>query len=93
MAIFVGWAIIWLICAFITSTIAWNRTQDRAVTRNYFWVGLILGVFGIILAFQLKAPTPPPIAPGWYADPWGLAPARWHDGTQWTGHVQPVLAQ
>jgi hypothetical protein len=40
------------------------------------------------------APTPsePDAAPvsvdaGWYADPWGLAPLRWWDGTQWTGNV------
>jgi hypothetical protein len=25
--------------------------------------------------------------PGWYSDPWGLAPLRYWDGTQWTGHV------
>ncbi len=25
--------------------------------------------------------------PGWYPDPWGLTPARWWDGTAWTGYV------
>ncbi|HZP27351.1 MAG TPA: CPBP family glutamic-type intramembrane protease [Acidimicrobiia bacterium] len=30
------------------------------------------------------APLPPP---GWYADPWGLHPWRWWDGTQWTGYA------
>ena len=25
--------------------------------------------------------------PGWYPDPWGLSPARWWDGTNWTGYI------
>lgn len=38
--------------------------------------------------------TPNGVAPGWYADPYGAAPQRWWDGTQWTAHVsQPVAAQ
>ncbi len=32
-------------------------------------------------------PIPPSVPPGWYPDPWQLHPARWWDGTQWTGHV------
>jgi hypothetical protein len=24
---------------------------------------------------------------GWYPDPWGQATRRWHDGSEWTGHV------
>ena len=24
---------------------------------------------------------------GWYADPWGVAPLRWWDGTAWTGNI------
>lgn len=32
--------------------------------------------------------TPPGSTPaGWYPDPWGAAPQRWWDGTQWTAHV------
>lgn len=31
--------------------------------------------------------TPGTTPPGWYADPWGAAPQRWWDGTQWTAHV------
>ena len=34
---------------------------------------------------------PPRAEPGWYRDPWGLAPARWWDGEVWTVHV--VYAQ
>ncbi|WP_313539467.1 DUF2510 domain-containing protein [Leifsonia aquatica] len=43
--------------------------------------------------------APSGVAPGWYADPYGAAPQRWWDGTQWTGHVsqaavpQPAAAQ
>jgi hypothetical protein len=30
--------------------------------------------------------------PGWYADPYGAAPQRWWDGTQWTAQVsQPAV--
>ncbi|MDR1824602.1 MAG: NINE protein [Bifidobacteriaceae bacterium] len=31
-----------------------------------------------------------PITPGWYPD--GQGNQRWHDGTQWTEHVQPADA-
>ncbi len=31
-------------------------------------------------------------APGWYADPSGMAGLRWWDGYQWTGHVGPPSA-
>lgn len=36
------------------------------------------------------APTPPPspsCPPGWYADPWGIAPWRYFDGSTWSGYV------
>jgi membrane protease YdiL (CAAX protease family) len=41
--------------------------------------------------------NPPVPAPGWYADPWQVAPARWWDGLNWTGYtrrapVAPFLA-
>jgi uncharacterized protein len=37
-------------------------------------------------------PIAPPVfvmlpPPGWYADPWRLAPIRWWDGRAWTSHV------
>jgi hypothetical protein len=28
--------------------------------------------------------------PGWYPDPWNVAPQRWWDGMQWTAFVGPV---
>ncbi|WP_029947212.1 DUF2510 domain-containing protein [Leifsonia aquatica] len=38
--------------------------------------------------------TPGGAAPGWYSDPYGAAPQRWWDGTQWTADVsQPVVPQ
>lgn len=33
-----------------------------------------------------RGPAGPPGA-GWYPDPWGQAPARWWDGSAWTGHT------
>jgi hypothetical protein len=30
--------------------------------------------------------TPPP-PPGWYPDPWRVAPTRWWDGYRWTDHT------
>ena len=27
---------------------------------------------------------PTPVPPGWYPDPWALAPLRYYDGSQWT---------
>ena len=42
--------------------------------------------------FGQPAGVPPPYppsgpVPGWYADPWRLAPWRWWDGTQWTPYL------
>ena len=28
--------------------------------------------------------------PGWYGDPWAVAPWRWWDGRQWTAHLWPM---
>jgi membrane protease YdiL (CAAX protease family) len=36
-------------------------------------------------------PHAPP-TPGWYDDPWRVAPYRWWDGLQWTGHTQGAPA-
>lgn len=33
------------------------------------------------------ASAPPP---GWYPDPWQLAPTRWWDGIAWTGFITPA---
>jgi len=34
---------------------------------------------------SLRPPSPPP---GWYEDPWRLAPDRWWDGQAWSWHVR-----
>lgn len=33
----------------------------------------------------------PAAAPGWFPDPWEMAPLRYWDGAQWTGHVHGTL--
>jgi len=33
-----------------------------------------------------------PVPPGWYSDPWQVAPSRWWDGATWTGYVSPPNA-
>lgn len=33
----------------------------------------------------------PSVRPGWFADPWDPGQLRYHDGLEWTGHVQPTL--
>jgi membrane protease YdiL (CAAX protease family) len=37
---------------------------------------------------SLAPPSLPP--PGWYADPWRLAPLRWWDGRAWSWHVYGI---
>ena len=38
------------------------------------------------VAMSLRPPSPPP---GWYDDPWRVAPNRWWDGQAWSWEVQP----
>ena len=38
---------------------------------------------------SLRPPSPPP---GWYEDPWRLAPDRWWDGQAWSSHVRAAPA-
>jgi uncharacterized protein DUF2510 len=32
------------------------------------------------------------VPPGWYPDPWGVAPYRWWDGATWTANVSPPIS-
>lgn len=69
-----------VLCAFISAAIASSR---GASAGGYFFLGLVLGVIGIILAAVAPRPSYPPQPPGWYPDPWGHAQFRWWDGYQW----------
>lgn len=77
--------VIWLACAGVAGLIGISRTGHF---WTYFFLGLLLGFIGIILAAIAKPPVPSPSPPGWYADPWQQAPLRWYDGQQWSWHIQ-----
>lgn len=38
---------------------------------------------------SVTAGAEPPPGPGWYPDPWGLAPYRWWSGSSWDAAVSP----
>jgi membrane protease YdiL (CAAX protease family) len=42
------------------------------------------GVVAVQPALVAGQALVPAFAPSWYPDPWGVAPWRWWDGTQWT---------
>ena len=37
-------------------------------------------------------PSLPSVPPGWYPDPWHVAPRRYWDGVAWTGHTDTASA-
>lgn len=76
--------ILWLICGVISGSIAANKGASFSA---FFFIGLILGVIGIIIAAVAKAPPKPG---GWYRDPWDARMIRWHDGRDWTPNTMPA---
>ena len=55
-AIFVGVAILWLACGFGCAAIASRKNRSAFV---WFWLGLILGIIGILIIGFMKAKDKP----------------------------------
>lgn len=85
---YAGIVMILALCAVAAALIAWRRRPEQNIAISYFVLGIFLGPIGVLLSFFVRPAIPAPIPPGWYADPWGIAPGRWHDGTQWTGYTR-----
>lgn len=57
-------------------------------------IAFVVGVVLLIVGSVRRSHVQPAYAygalptPGWHPDPWGAAPLRYWDGTQWTGHTQ-----
>lgn len=74
-----------LVCAFAACAIARSRGLKPV---SFFFLGLGLGVFGVIVAASVTPDRSNP--PGWYPDPWAGGMLRWHDGFRWTGYQHPA---
>ncbi len=82
-----------LICGFVCSAIASSKGLGPG---GYFFVGVLLGLIGIVIAIVAQPArqpvayrsAPAPVVPaGWYADPLAIAQMRYYDGSQWTEHT------
>lgn len=72
--LFLGWTVVGWVVAFVMAVRAPVRgTPARGTT--------------ITFAGAPGAAAAPALAAGWYADPWGQARLRYHDGATWTPHV------
>lgn len=93
--IFVG--ALWLLCGIASGMIA---THKGLSFIGFFFIGLLLGVIGLIIAAVVRGPASAPAraahvpvaAAGWYPDPQNPAAMRYHDGYQWTQHAQAPAA-
>jgi hypothetical protein len=74
----------------IAGSIAYSKNRTTGTFIAYTFLGVLLPILGIIMALLVKAPAPPPMPPGWYADPWAQAALRYYDGRAWTWHTQPA---
>lgn len=82
--------VIALLIAFVPAFIAYSRQPARSTFISFYIFSLIIWPLAFVCALLIKRTPPVPIAPGWYADPWGQAAGRYHDGAQWTGYTQPA---
>jgi hypothetical protein len=74
----------WMLCGIAASVIAYKKGLNGAA---YLFVGMLLGIVGVLVAAAAPARHPMAAVPGWYPDPWQQTTWRWFDGYQWTGHV------
>jgi hypothetical protein len=90
-------SIIWVLCAILASAIA----APKGKAGLGFFLGLILGVVGVIIAAVMKDERveQQPVmfyqssAPGWWPDPHRRHEYRFFDGWRWTEHVSNHGAQ
>ena len=76
--------IVWGVCALIGAAIGSSKGQGGLG----FFLGLVLGIIGVIIIAVIKPPAPEPQqAGGWWPDPYGKHQHRYYDGRAWTGHV------
>lgn len=85
---------LWVLCGIASGMIASHKGLSFGA---FFFIGLLLGVIGLIIAAAAKGRAPAMAAPvaaaGWYPDPQMPGVVRYHDGYQWTQHTQAAVAR
>lgn len=84
MPVFAIAALVGLVCAIASGAIASHKGLNPG---GYFVAGLLLGIFGLLIAVAAR----PRIVPGWYPDPSGQAALRWWDGKTWADQTSASL--
>lgn len=77
-----------ILSGLLSGSIAAERQPGPGVFFGYLVLGLLFPIIGLIAAFLVKRPVPPPQPPGWYPDPWQFGQVRYYDGREWTYHQQ-----
>lgn len=76
--------IIWGVCALLAAGIGASKGQGGLG----FFLGLVLGIIGVVIIALIKPPQPEPQqAGGWWPDPYGRHEHRYYDGKTWTAYV------
>ena len=69
----------------------WETTSVRRSVRERVQGPAGAPLLGEMTMTMPPIQTPTTAAPGWFQDPWAMAPLRYWDGGQWTGHVHGNL--